>query len=247
MAFDEFLTLIDDRSAALRTAVAAAPDRAARVPACPDGSLSDLVEHLGGVHRFWAAAVAAGESSGPPGEDQVGDQAPRGDLVEWSAESTRLLLDALRQAGPDAPSWTWWAASGSPQTAATVARHQVQEAAVHAYDAQQVAGRTEPLPAAVAVDGVAEFFSVGAASLGEWPHRPARLAFSATEGPSFVVDLSPSGVQLDPAAKGEPVATVHASASELVLALYGRVPFDDLRVDGDRTVLAELRAWANPD
>ena len=247
MPFDEFLALIDDRSAALRAAVAAAPDRTARVPACPDWSLSDLVAHLGAVHRFWAAAVAAGDPSGPPGEDRVGDQSPHGDLLEWSAASTGLLLDALRQAGPGAPSWTWWAASGSPQTAEAVARHQVQEAAVHAYDAQQVAGNTEPLPAAAAVDGVAEFLSVGAASLGAWPHRPARIAFTATEGPAFVVDLSPAGVQLDPAAKGEPVATVHATASDLVLALYGRVPFDDLRVDGDRTVLAELRAWSNPD
>ena len=40
---------------------------------------------------------------------------------------------------------------------------------------------------------------------------------------------------------------MHGAASELVLALYGRIPYDDLRVDGDRAVLAELRSWSAPD
>jgi hypothetical protein len=119
----------------------------------------------------------------------------------------------------------------------------VQEAAVHAFDAQETIGKAEPLPGAVAVDGVAEFLAVGLGSMGEWPHRPARVVFSATDGPSWTVDLTPAGAVLAPAAAGEPVATVHAPASELVLALYGRVPFDDLRVDGDRSVLTELRGW----
>jgi hypothetical protein len=43
------------------------------------------------------------------------------------------------------------------------------------------------------------------------------------------------------------VCTVHASASDLVLALYGRVQFDDFRVEGDRSVLAELRGWSKID
>ena len=244
MAYEEFLSLIDDRSAALRSAVAVAPDRDARVPGCPDWSLTDLVAHLGGVQIFWAAAVTAGDPSGPP---DPGDQEPHGDLLEWSAASTRSLLDALRAAGPDAPAWAWWEASGTPLTTTAVARHQVQEAAVHAFDAQETIGKPEPLPAAVAVDGVAEFLSVGAASMGEWPHRPARIAFAAVDGPTHIVDLSPSGARLDPAASGEPVATVHAPASDLVLALYGRVPFDGLRVDGDRGVLTELQGWIDND
>ena len=49
------------------------------------------------------------------------------------------------------------------------------------------------------------------------------------------------------AAGGAPVATVHAPAGDLMLALYGRVPYDTLRVEGDRAVLAELREWARAD
>lgn len=196
--YEELLSLIDDRSAALREAVAAAPDRDARVPGCPDWTLTDLAAHLGAVHRFWAGAVTMADPTGPPGDAEVGDQLPHGDLVAWSAESARLLLSALRAARPDTPVWAWWAASGTPLTAAAVARHQVQEAAVHAFDAQETIGKPEPLPAAVAVDGVAEFLSVGLASSGEWPHRPARIAFAVIGGPVFTVDLSPAGVRLDP-------------------------------------------------
>ncbi|MGH3408862.1 MAG: maleylpyruvate isomerase N-terminal domain-containing protein, partial [Streptosporangiaceae bacterium] len=46
--FTEWLTLIEDRSAALRAAVDEA-GLTARVPGCPDWSVRDLVSHLGEV------------------------------------------------------------------------------------------------------------------------------------------------------------------------------------------------------
>ncbi|MFI5894800.1 maleylpyruvate isomerase family mycothiol-dependent enzyme [Actinoplanes sp. NPDC051513] len=242
--FDDLLTLIDDRSAALRSAAAAASSLEVRVPGCPDWTLDDLIYHLGSVQRFWAVTTRLADTSGPPTTEQRGDIDPQGDLLEWSAASTALLLGALRAAGPDSPAWTWWEPSGAPMTAGAVARHQVQEAAVHAYDAQESAGKPDPLPAAVAVDGVAEFLSVGMSCLGPWPHRPARVAFTATEGPTWLVDLSPAGVDFDPAASGDPVTTVHGSASDLVLALYQRIPADTLRIDGDRSVFTDLLRWS---
>jgi len=48
-------------------------------------------------------------------------------------------------------------ASSAPSTSGAVAWHQVQEAAVHARDAQEAAGHAGPLPAVVAADGVQEF------------------------------------------------------------------------------------------
>ncbi|MEU4236460.1 maleylpyruvate isomerase family mycothiol-dependent enzyme [Actinoplanes sp. NPDC026619] len=241
--FQQLLVQIEDRSAVLRDAAAAASGFDARVPGCPDWTLRDLVTHIGEVQRFWAAVTTTADAAGPPGEEQLGDREPQGDLLAWFGESTRLLVEALIAAGPESPAWAWWGSSEAPLTAGAIARHQVQEAAVHAFDAQESAGKPEPLPAAIAVDGVAEFIQVGLGASGPWPKRPARIVFSATEGPSWVLDLSPSGARLNPAASGEPVATVHGSASDLVLALYGRVPFDDLRVDGDRSVLTELIEW----
>ena len=152
--------------------------------------------------------VVAGPAEGAPPFEQRGDMEPHGDLLEWSAESTRMLLAALGQVGPDADCWTWWPLSDAPQTAGAVARHQVQEAGVHAYDAQEAIGKIEPIPAAVAVDGVGEFLQVTYGAEGAWPHRPARVRFVASEGPSWILDLTPEGAKLDPAASGEAVTTV---------------------------------------
>ena len=101
------------------------------------------------------------------------------------------------------------------------------------------------MPAAVAVDGIAEFVVVSLGSSGSWPHRPARVTFAAAEGPSWTVDLTPAGAEAGPAASGEPVATVRGSAGDLMLALYGRIPFDDLTIDGDATVIDQLHSWVD--
>ncbi|MFD7290376.1 maleylpyruvate isomerase family mycothiol-dependent enzyme [Streptomyces sp. NPDC059863] len=162
-SFDELLSLIEDRSAALREAVAAASDLAIRVPSCPDWSLRDLIAHLAEVQNFWAAAVAAGPSERPPAVAEV--------PVE-SLAATEALVVALRESGPESGCWAWWGASGSPMTAGAVARRQVQEAAVHAFDAQLAVGIPRPVPSAIALDGIAEFISVIHGSSGVWPHDP---------------------------------------------------------------------------
>jgi uncharacterized protein (TIGR03083 family) len=248
--FPESLDLIAERSAALRSAVAAAHDLEGRVPGCPDWSLRELVAHLGRVQRFWAAVVAAGPAVGPPPGSTVVDPRPADDLPAdalraWSAESTRLLLDALRAAGPDRDCWTWWGASEAPMTSGAVARHQVQEAAVHAYDAQETIGRPEPIPADVAVDIVDELLVVTLGSLGAWPHRSVRIALSATDGPTWMLDLTPGGARPGTATGDGPLATMRASAGDLVLALYTRIPLDRIRIDGDREVVERFQAWTD--
>jgi uncharacterized protein (TIGR03083 family) len=244
--FPELLDLITERSAVLRAA-AQAGDLDARVPGCPDWSLRDLIAHLGWVQRFWAADVAAGPAQGPPSRSSVADSEPTGDLLTWSAESTRLLIESLRAAGPDLDCWTWWGASEAPMTSGAIARHQVQEAAVHAYDAQESVGKPEPIPAGIAVDTIDEFVVVTLGSLGAWPHRPARIALSALEGPTWLVDLTPGGAKAEPAASGEPVATMRGSAGDLVLALYSRIPLDRVDVDGDRETVERFLAWTDTE
>jgi uncharacterized protein (TIGR03083 family) len=245
MTFDDYLTQIDDRSAALRSAVAAAPSLSLRVPGCPEWTLADLVEHLGGVQMFWAVVVSSADVSGRPPREKTDFESPTGDLVAWSAAATAQLLDALRTAGPSSPSWAWWEESGAPLTAFAVARHQVQEAAVHARDAQETIGQAAPLPSAMAVDGVAEFLSVPLASLGPWPGSPVRVAFAASDGPTHVADLSSSGVALDPSSPGSTALTVHGTAGELVLGLYNRIPLGSLRLEGDASLLGPLMSWAD--
>lgn len=230
--------MITERSAVLRSAVAAADDLRARVPGCPEWTLRDLVIHVGQVQRSWAANVRAG-SAGAPEVDDV----PTGDLLVWSEESTEILTRALRDVGPDAPCWTWWEDSDAPCNSGAVARHQVQEAALHAYDAQSVSGTTDELPSTIAIDSVDEFLVVSLGAMGTWPHAPARVDVVATEGPRWTVHLhSVAKVEFD--AAGVPDATVSGSAADLILALYSRIPPERLRLDGDAGVVEQLLGWA---
>lgn len=250
-SFDDLLALIEDRSAALRAAAAVTPADS-RVPGCPEWSVHDLVAHLGEVQQFWAATVAAGPAVAPPDDDAVPDRTPPADLPGWSAESTGTLVAALRAAGPDLGCWTWWSASTAPETAGAVARHQVQEAAVHARDAQEAAGHAEPLPALIATDGVDEFLTVCLGACGPWPYQPTRIALSAGDGPAWLLDLGEQGAVLagpgaDPAAPPEPAARLAGNASDLVLILYGRLGLDAAEVGGDHGLVRQLIDWGPRD
>ena len=246
LSFADQLTHIDDRSAALRAAAAAA-GTSARVPSCPDWSVSDLVEHLGAVQLFWAAVVRAGPASGPPDESALGDRTSHGHLLDWSAAATARLLAALRAAGPDRGCWTWWESAGAPMTTGAVTRHQVQEAAVHALDAQLAAGNPQPLPAAVAADGVGEHLTVGLSASGDWPHEPERLVLDAGDGGTWLVDLGRPGARIAPLAgpadAGEVAATITASPADFVLAFYRRPGSGEPRVSGDPAAFGRLIGW----
>ncbi|WP_163506165.1 maleylpyruvate isomerase family mycothiol-dependent enzyme [Fodinicola acaciae] len=236
--FDDWIAQLADRSAALRAAVT---DETPAVPGCPAWTSGDLVAHLGAVQLFWAAAV---DSDGErPSDEALGDREVRGQLLAWSEECTGRLLDALLAAEPDQPCWTWWTGSGAPETVAAVARHQVQEAAVHAYDAQDAAKRPEPIPAEIATDSIEEFIAVTLGSSGPWPHPPVRLALRATDGPAWHLDLSEKGARRTDATAS--AATLTGSASDLLLAVYKRVPLDRLQVAGDRRTIEALVAWPN--
>ncbi|WP_405744050.1 maleylpyruvate isomerase family mycothiol-dependent enzyme [Streptomyces sp. NBC_01525] len=240
-AFDDLLALFQDRSAALRDSVAGCPDLDVRVPSCPDWSLRDLVAHLTKVHRFWAAAVTNGPSGKPPTVAPADDALTAG-LLARSAAATGELVAALRAAGPAVSCWTWWGESDVPTTSGAVARHQVREAAVHAFDAQTATGTPRPVPAVVALDGIAEFFGVSHGTAGPWPHEPARVGLHAAEGESWLIDLTASGSDVIDG-RQDTAADLYGSASDLLLTLHGRLPLDSLRSEGDRTTLENLLSW----
>ncbi|MEV5282472.1 maleylpyruvate isomerase family mycothiol-dependent enzyme [Streptomyces sp. NPDC051993] len=256
LEFPDLLRLIDERSTAFRTAVAAASSLDAQVPTCPGWTLFDLVKHLGGGDRFWAAIVGAGPADAPPAEATAARAAlevprEREALLAWLSASTQLLLDALREAGPESGCWTWWPASQSLQTSGGIARHRVQETAVHTYDAQLSGGAPQPLPLGVALDGVEEFLFTVCGTPSAWPHKPTAFDFHTAEGRSWRLTVDGDGARSTripaPTATGEDSdaagASVHGTASELVLYLYDRIPADSLHVDGDAGLLDLLRAW----
>lgn len=250
--FPRLLELLDERSSAFRAVVAAAPDLDVPVPSCPGWSLFDLAEHIGQGRRRWATIIATGPSAERPAGTAPADSAPaprdRAELEAWLADSVTEFDAAVRTVGPDRGCWTWWGDSQSPETAEGVARHQVQEMAVHTYDAQLAVGAPEPLPEEVALDGVEEFLSTCVSTDIAWPHEPITLGFRATEGPVWRLDLTDDGARYarvtDEESAGEAYdASTDAPASDIVSWMYNRVPLESLRISGDITGFERLRDW----
>ncbi|GAA2165482.1 maleylpyruvate isomerase family mycothiol-dependent enzyme [Pedococcus bigeumensis] len=254
--FPDLLRLLDERSGAFLALVAAAPDLGVPVPTCPGWTLFDLAEHVGQGRRRWATIVAFGPADQRPAGTAPtdGPPAPRAHeaLQRWLAESVAELDAALRDAGPDRGCWAWWPESQSPLTAGAVARHQLQEVAVHTYDAQVGLGAPQPLPDEAAVDGVEEFLSTCNATTYPWPHAPATLDYVSTEGPAWRLWLDGDGARFARLPDGGAPAdaatlTGRGSASQIVLSMYGRIPVRSLTLEGDSQVLDRLVDWVPGD
>lgn len=248
--FADLLRLIDERSQAFRAALAAVPSLELPVPTCPGWTLRDLAAHLGDGRRAWAATIDAGPTATTKSTPKNALPAPpdREALLEWSAAATQELLVALTNSGPDRSCWTWWGGSQSPQTSGAVGRHQLQEIAVHTYDAQLTVGVGQPLPVEVALDGVEEFLFTCNATTLAWPHAPAAIDYVADEGRSWRLRLSANGAYATRTVASENLddpadAGLCGSASRLVLTMYGRAPVSDLEVTGKVAVIDQLVAW----
>ena len=201
--------------------LAATTAGAARVPGCPEWGFVDLVAHIGEVQRFWAANIEAANPDAHWGGKQ---EPPDGsDLAGWMAASTERLIAAVRTAPDSSPCWTWW---GEPRTAGAVVRHQVQEAAVHRWDAESVSGAPAPLAPGVADDGVAEFLAI---MVGE--------AASGLVGEITLRSVDTAGEWKigDPSKPAR--ALIRATASDLVLLLYRRLTVNAVDTDGDRDLV----------
>ena len=218
-------------------AAIAGADPAARVPSCPAWDLRELVTHLGRVQRSWAATIRRGVDHEPQPLDEAVRPDEGGDLAVWFQEAAADLLAAVEESPADRPAWTWWR---SPRTAGAIARHQVQEAAVHRWDAEVAAGRPgSPLDRDVAADALDEFVHI---TLGELPR------WTPWTGGDGVVELAPTDgpgtrrVALG-GAGGPATTTLSGTASDLLLLLYQRLPLDAVAVTGDRALAAAFADW----
>jgi uncharacterized protein (TIGR03083 family) len=201
----------------------------ARVEHCPDWSVADLVWHLTEVHWFWAA-IAQERLDSPPEESRRPLRPADEDLLDVFEAGAARLTRALADADQTASCWTW---APQQQDVAFITRHQVQEAAVHHWDAVHAAGGALSIEADVAADAVDEFltFSVSTeADPADPPGQPlgstfvlraddTRDAWTLTDGPL-------PGTLTVERVGDDHVPTVTAAASDLLLWLYGRTEVD---------------------
>jgi uncharacterized protein (TIGR03083 family) len=241
---------------------AAPPDQRARVPACPEWTVAVLAAHVGEAYAFVEAQVRGG------GEDSVNELEDLGlpsDIEEWFRRDLpldsipRTLVDWLRNQAeslealfsatdPSAPAWTWW---DPDRTAGFWLRRMAQETSIHRWDMENVAGAPAAIPAALAADGVDEMLDI---YVPRWCRPKSEISGSGetyclrrSDGPgAWTVRYLGYGMEV---AKDEGAAgvTLTGSASDLILALWQRIPLQRLRISGDLSLLERWFQLAPPD
>jgi uncharacterized protein (TIGR03083 family) len=198
----------------------------APVEHCPGWTVADLVNHVRQVHWFWGL-MAEQRLAAPPEDDEPPEAPARDELLAQFRAGALRLVEILRAADQQAPVWTW---APSQQNIAFISRHQVQEAAVHRWDAEHAAGRRYAFTVPVSVDSIEEFLTFSVASVADPPDQPkpnlgGRLVLLATDADAawtITDDEQPGTVRFSRGAEpGAPSVT--GTASDLLLWLYRRV------------------------
>ncbi|MBB5957689.1 uncharacterized protein (TIGR03083 family) [Saccharothrix tamanrassetensis] len=224
---------------ALRTeaaALAVAADLAPRdrlVPACPGMTVTELVRHVGSVHRLVTRWVTRGSR---PTE---WPREPNGaDPVDWYRIGAASLIAVLNPARASEPAATWcpW-----DRTLGFWLRRMAHETAVHRVDAQAAVGLAAPLEPALAADGIDEVLKLWlGCHLPPGAHAGGRAVTLRVPGREWTVALHEQVVDFCPAA--DPAVVVTGSASAVDLWLWGRAPVTGLSIEGDEAVAHALRA-----
>lgn len=255
---DRYCDTLRDDAAALLAAVHSRPNEPApRVPCCPGWTVTDLVLHLGAVHRHAAKIVANGEREQVPiSPDNLGwlglphpylhwvmteksptDQPVPPAVLAWFEEGAERVERVIYGADPDEPAWSW-----SPdKRVAHYQRMLAIETAVHRHDAQEAYGQPGPIDAAFARDGIDHTFDVMLPARREWttprPGAGESYHFHQTDGDGeWTVRFEGDGATV---ARGHQDAdvTLAGTASDLFLYLWGRLPARELAVSGDAALL----------
>ncbi|KUJ37327.1 hypothetical protein ACZ90_70045 [Streptomyces albus subsp. albus] len=221
-------------------ALLARTELSATVPTCPEWTVSELVRHVGGAHR-WAETIVRTRATEVVRPDQVpnGD-GPDGDdpaaLDAWLAEGAALVAETLRAAGPDTRVWTWTPAG----TAGFWARRMTHETLVHRADAASVGGGAFEVDHAVAADSLDEwleilgspagpFVSPKLGSLGH-PGQSIHLHATDAEDAEWLIELGESGFTWSRSHAKATVA-VRGPLADLLRVFYRRLPADSDRVE----------------
>ena len=199
-------------------------DVAARIPACPDWNLAELIRHTGQVHRWVTRVVQTGERV-RFGDVEMDLPAKDSGLATWLAKGGDALISAFAEADPESTVWTfageapvgWWS------------RRMLHETTIHRIDAQQAMGEMLGfIDPEVAFDGIVELLEVFLPANGA--HEKVRalnrvgdsIHLHALDGPAeWTITLTEDGYDVSSEHTKATVA-VRAYLQELLLLLWNR-------------------------
>jgi len=226
--------------------IADTADPTRRVPSCPAWDIADLVFHLAEVHWFWATDIEM-RATDPDAVEQAKPERPPSysDVIEWGRAQADRLVEELSATPDDVAVWTW-ALRDEDHNVGFIRRHQVQEAAVHRWDLEQAAtGDPQPIDGVSASDSIDEMLAI-TLPWGVRADKPlagtVHLHCTDVDGEWFVAaDGAVERVhrKADVAMRG--------TASDLLLAIYSRVPITAVDVVGDPAVARDFLARINTE
>jgi uncharacterized protein (TIGR03083 family) len=199
----------------------------APVPTCPRWTVTDLVGHIGMVHR-WARANLLGDADGSTGAWKE-EAATVPDRLAWLWDGVDDLVATLREVPDDTKAMVFLRDAPSPRR--FWARRQAHETTIHSVDALAAVLARVPkteetgIPPDVAEDGVDELVC-GFLPRGKGKPRfegVARLRISATDtGRSWTMHYSDDEVTTVPDDDSTADVTISGTATQLYLGLWNR-------------------------
>ena len=239
----DYLTELKTEAAGLRSMCdPAALTRIA--PSRPHTTVAGILLELARLYRWSVDALFT-----PPSEDHDLPKPPpviaQGTAVlDVYDQSLAAALEAIEARSADTPAWTWapveWRAEFWHRRAAVAT-------GLARWDVQMAVGATAPVPVALAAEAISEVFEafipVGARR-GTHPEATGLVQLFAQDADAtWFVRLRGGRVALldQPDARTELQARAAGSASDIALALWGRLPFGICDVVGDEALLQALR------
>jgi uncharacterized protein (TIGR03083 family) len=228
-------------------ATLAAAEPAAPVPACPDWTVRDLVDHLGRIHQWARLNACSGLDSTSPKHPTSG-AAEGEELASWYAGCVDELLKALATTDPAEPCWTFQQGN---EVARFWSRRQSHELAMHRNDLYAAVGLDYRYEAVHAVDGIGEVLDVllerrkvyrvppldvPVPLLIECTDRPERWLVAPVPGQP--ADHEAAGPVLPDSDAGSAATMLRGPAAGLLLAMWKRqdAATAGLTVDGDASL-----------
>lgn len=218
-------TTAADRFATLATT----SDPSAPVPSCPGWTVTDLVAHVGSIHRWVMNILRTGDPSDV--EDQAGP-----DLAAWYRGRADELGGLLAATDPARPTWNFARVN---EVAAFWPRRQTHEVTMHSVDLADV-----PIDPEIASDGVAEVFEVFGPRLHQRGRdvqliAPVELRLTDT-GRAWQLVARPGAAAALVEPDGTSAAAISGTAAQVYTALWNRSPRSELTVAGDLAAVAAV-------
>jgi uncharacterized protein (TIGR03083 family) len=234
----DMLAQLASDGAALRSAAVYHLDEP--VPTCPGWTVRDAVMHTAQVYDH-KATIIEGSLGGPP--DPWPPAYDVDDLLEFFDQKLHRVIEALRSPDPDAGVWTWYEPD---QSVGFWVRRMMQETVIHRADVESAAGPPTRIDPEVAVDGIDELVErmlcYDTEAYAEAGVGAGQRVVIEAGGSAWAVTLGPEAATFSREVPGDTDALIGGEPSEVLLALWNRLPYEAVTTTGDAGALASLRA-----